>query len=308
MGHPRARSRAGLSLMPRRRRARALPSERAPSLGQPRLDPRGRGRAGAGLQHAYSAGRRPGEAPVGGWPERRRQPRTAGHPQPPRRVLDAAIDGVWADLVDDARWAPSPHNLQSWLVRVRGASEAELLYDPARVLPQTDPLGRFITVGLGVFIESLAVAASARGLALTVAYDGARIGAGARRPAPFARLALAPADVDEPLSVRLLHERRTSRLPYDGRDVRSAAGCASAPRRRRTVATASRRPRSASPGRCFGSSSARIVWPSCRASATPSAASTVARCAERRRSRGCRDPSSSRTTGSRRAGCCSGSG
>ena len=133
--------------------------------------------------------------------------------------MDAAIDGVWADLVDDARWAPSPHNLQSWLVRVRGATEAELLYDPARVLPQTDPLGRFITVGLGVFTESLALAAAARGLALAVAYDGARIDAGARRPAPFARLALAPAEVEEPLSVRLLRERRTSRLPYDGRAV-----------------------------------------------------------------------------------------
>jgi hypothetical protein len=133
--------------------------------------------------------------------------------------LAAAVDGVWADLVDDARWAPSPHNLQSWLVRARGAGEAELLYDPARVLPQTDPLGRFITVGLGVFTESLAVAAAARGLALAVAYDGARIDEGARGPAPFARLSLAPADVDEPLPVRLLHERRTSRLPYDGRAV-----------------------------------------------------------------------------------------
>jgi hypothetical protein len=133
--------------------------------------------------------------------------------------LAPAVDGVWAALVDDARWAPSPHNLQSWLVRTRGVSEAELLYDPARALPQTDPLGRFITVGLGVFVESLAITAAARGLALAVAYDGARIEVDARRPAPFARLSLAPADLDEPLPARLLHERRTSRLPYDGRAV-----------------------------------------------------------------------------------------
>src|SRR5919201_3456274 len=72
---------------------------------------------------------------------------------------------------------------------------------------------------LGRSGRRLALAAAARGLALAVAYDGARIDAGARRPAPFARLALAPADVDEPLSVRLLYERRTSRLPYDGRAV-----------------------------------------------------------------------------------------
>jgi hypothetical protein len=128
-------------------------------------------------------------------------------------------DGIWVDLVDDARWAPSPHNLQSWLVRVRGPTDAELLYDPARALPQTDPLGRFVTVGLGVFVESLALAAASRGLALAVTYEGARIDAGARRPAPFAGLSLAPADVGEPLPVSLLRERRTSRLPYDGRAV-----------------------------------------------------------------------------------------
>jgi len=137
----------------------------------------------------------------------------------PADVSEAAVDGVWADLVGDARWAPSPHNVQSWLVRRRSATEAELLYDPARVLPQTDPLGRFVSVGLGVFTESVAVAAAARGLALGVAYDGARIEAGAGRPAPFARLSLAPGNVDESLPVRLLHERRTSRLPYDGRAV-----------------------------------------------------------------------------------------
>src|ERR671937_654766 len=72
---------------------------------------------------------------------------------------------------------------------------------------------------LGRSGRRLALAAAARGLALAVAYDGARIDAGARRPAPFARLALAPAEAEEPLSVRLLHERRTSRLPYDGRAV-----------------------------------------------------------------------------------------
>jgi hypothetical protein len=123
----------------------------------------------------------------------------------------------WPELVDEARWAPSPHNVQPWLVRPLGENQAELLYDPARTLPDTDPTGRFITVGLGIFVESVAVAAAARGLRLAVAYDGARVDPTASEPQPFARLSLAVGDVEEPLGVQLLRERRTSRVPYDGR-------------------------------------------------------------------------------------------
>jgi hypothetical protein len=125
----------------------------------------------------------------------------------------------WAELVEEARWAPSPHNLQAWLLRPRGATEAELLYDPARTLPETDAGGRFITVALGVFIESLAIAAAAGGFRLDVSYDGALIQPGASGATPFARLSLTASAVEEPLSVRLLQERRTSRLAYDGRPV-----------------------------------------------------------------------------------------
>lgn len=127
------------------------------------------------------------------------------------------METPWPELLDDARWAPSPHNVQSWLVRPLGENEAELLYDPVRTLPDTDPTGRFITVGLGIFVESVAIAAAARGLRLEVAYDGARVDPRASVPQPFARLSLVAAAVEEPLGVELLRERRTSRLPHDGR-------------------------------------------------------------------------------------------
>jgi hypothetical protein len=129
---------------------------------------------------------------------------------------DGVMQTLWPELVDLARWSPSPHNVQSWLVRPLGETEAELLYDPARTLPDTDPTGRFITVGLGMFVESVAIAAAARGLRLEVAYDGARVDPRASASHPFARLSLAPGDGGE-LGVELLRERRTSRLPYDGR-------------------------------------------------------------------------------------------
>jgi len=58
----------------------------------------------------------------------------------------------WAELLETARWAPSPHNIQTWKLRALTDDEAELAYDPARTLPATDPGGAFIRVGLGVFV------------------------------------------------------------------------------------------------------------------------------------------------------------
>ena len=125
----------------------------------------------------------------------------------------------WRELVEDARWSPSPHNVQCWLVRPLDGSRAELLADPARLLPDTDPGGRFNTVGHGIFAESLAIAAAARGFRLDVEHAGRSV---EETGAPFARLTLVPEAVEERLGVELLRERRTARGRYDGRPVASA--------------------------------------------------------------------------------------
>jgi Nitroreductase family len=82
------------------------------------------------------------------------------------------VDELWRELLDDARWAPSPHNTQPWRLRVIAEREAELLYDPARLLPNTDADGRFMTATFGIFVEAIVVAAAARGHDLAVGYDG----------------------------------------------------------------------------------------------------------------------------------------
>jgi hypothetical protein len=69
---------------------------------------------------------------------------------------------VWNDLLDEARWTPSPHNLQPWKMRIVSTDEAELLYDPARLLLEIDSDGAFMTVALGMFVETLAIAAHER--------------------------------------------------------------------------------------------------------------------------------------------------
>src|SRR5829696_3520253 len=59
--------------------------------------------------------------------------------------------------------APSPHNLQSWLVDLSRDSEVLLFVDGGRLLPQTDPLSRQILIGQGCFLEILSMAAAAEG-------------------------------------------------------------------------------------------------------------------------------------------------
>ncbi|MPZ32436.1 MAG: twin-arginine translocation pathway signal protein [Rhodospirillales bacterium] len=59
--------------------------------------------------------------------------------------------------------APSPHNLQSWLVDLGRDGEVLLFVDGGRLLPQTDPLSRQILIGQGCFLEILSIAAAAEG-------------------------------------------------------------------------------------------------------------------------------------------------
>ncbi len=59
--------------------------------------------------------------------------------------------------------APNPHNLQPWLVGLDTADTVVLHRDPSLGLPHTDPFDRQITIGLGCFLEQLAIAATLTG-------------------------------------------------------------------------------------------------------------------------------------------------
>lgn len=121
---------------------------------------------------------------------------------------------MWADLVDQARRAPSPHNTQPWLVEAVDDRRATVYTRAARLLPVEDPDYAFLTCGVGIFVEALRVAAAARGLELRDELVGP-----AGEDALVARLDLADgATCDDEGLVQLRH-RRTSRLPYDGRPV-----------------------------------------------------------------------------------------
>lgn len=129
---------------------------------------------------------------------------------------------------------PSPHNTQPLHLLVHDHHEATVLFDTACALP-AHPLGLlFAHVTVGIYVEQALIAAHALGhqLEVDVLADPVRpaVGVDPSTPAtpdgdrlqPMARLRLRSrpgSDVVADLDPALMRVRRTSRLPYDGRDV-----------------------------------------------------------------------------------------
>jgi hypothetical protein len=126
---------------------------------------------------------------------------------------------IWRDIIEYARWAPSPHNIQAWKFRLVSEDEAVLLFDPSRLLPGTDPTGRFTAAGFGILLETMSIAAAPYGLQVDAQYLGAFLDSTKTEPTPFANLKLVARTQPESLDRQLILDRRTSRLPYDDHAV-----------------------------------------------------------------------------------------
>jgi hypothetical protein len=112
--------------------------------------------------------------------------------------------------------ASNPHNTQPWRINVISDTEAQVYFDPDRLLPVTDPPGRQVHISHGTLVEMTAIAATHFGYRaevellpegeMTLAEYGTK---------PTAHLNLiADSQVkQDPLFAQVLH-RRTSRLPH----------------------------------------------------------------------------------------------
>lgn len=63
----------------------------------------------------------------------------------------AAEKPTWEILVENARWAANAHNIQSWILNpMPGQPDQKILtLNPGRLLPETEPSTRQLTISLG---------------------------------------------------------------------------------------------------------------------------------------------------------------
>lgn len=125
------------------------------------------------------------------------------------------MGNIWKELLDYARWTSSPHNVQAWKLKILSDTEADLYYDPKRLLPVTDPKGCFSIVGFAMFADSLNIAANIKGLSVSVKYEKKLLNFKSISPVLFAKLKLIPSTFKENLNRELIKSRRTSRVPYN---------------------------------------------------------------------------------------------
>lgn len=128
----------------------------------------------------------------------------------------------WQELVEWARWAPSVHNLQPHRIKVISEDKALLCYDPKYLLPVGDPKSEFATAVMGVFAESLSIAAAPFGYKVEMSNILQTISTEYRDIQPFAELHLVPAFSKESLAPELMLKRRTSRTDYNGEPLSSS--------------------------------------------------------------------------------------
>ena len=134
---------------------------------------------------------------------------------------------VWKKLLETAVYAPSPHNVQPWRLRVLSDDSAELLIEKRRTLPKEDTTGSFIILSMGLFIEALKIVAANSSLKLDFelsqpasSFTPDQIARASGELLPFARLSLGEEVSPGPkLDNALFHKRRTSRISFSSQPV-----------------------------------------------------------------------------------------
>jgi nitroreductase len=122
-------------------------------------------------------------------------------------------------LVAEATRAPSLHNSQPWRFRHTGDA-IELLVDPDRTLPVSDPTGRGARVSCGAALYNLQLALAVRGIPGAVAVRPDRHSGDL-----IARLTPSPPRPPTPLELRLhatIRRRHTNRHPFADTPVPAA--------------------------------------------------------------------------------------
>lgn len=131
----------------------------------------------------------------------------------------------WNKILEFARWSPSPHNTQPMRLKIISPKTAELYYDLSRGLPEGDPPARFALTAVGIFVESMLIAAHSMDLDIKVRYLFEPLNTkklqGTQKVADLnlIKSTKAPTELDP----KLLMERRTNRLAYNNQKLSQRA-------------------------------------------------------------------------------------
>lgn len=111
--------------------------------------------------------------------------------------------------------APNPHNLQPWLVDLQEEGVVTLFTDPTRRLPETDPFDRQITIGLGCFLEQMAIAATTIGYRLDTTLFPEGESSIALGDKPIARIRFVASEISVDPLFAAIPDRRSTKEPFD---------------------------------------------------------------------------------------------
>jgi len=152
----------------------------------------------------------------GGW-SATRAPKQAREPW---RVAGESLGDPRLDALAYAILAPNPHNMQPWQIRLEGNDAFSVYCDLNRVLPETDPSNRQITIGFGCFLELFRQAAAEKGWRTEFDYfpQGEPWPVLDERPIASVKISKDKAVQRDSLFGGILN-RRTNRAPYDNRIV-----------------------------------------------------------------------------------------
>lgn len=133
---------------------------------------------------------------------------------------------LWKQLLETAVYAPSPHNVQPWRMRILSDYTAELLIEKRRTLPKEDTTGSFIIMTMGLFIEALSIVAANSSLKLEFQlsqpasrFTAREIEQTAAELLPFATLSLTEERTDLKFDNALFFTRRTSRISFSTQPI-----------------------------------------------------------------------------------------
>ncbi len=117
--------------------------------------------------------------------------------------------------------APSPHNIQPWIVEYSGPLKMRLFIDPSRLLPAADPTFRQIHIAQGTFLENISIASGVFGYRAEIDYfpDGWQ-GYDSRPENPVAAIELVkdPSVTPDPLFPQVVR-RETNKREYSSTPI-----------------------------------------------------------------------------------------